>query len=94
MSFVSIIYSDGPEKLITAAVGSTRQNGLRILTDEAGKDVAKETLSLLPDEPVDFNGGTISLASEVMLSTILGLANHPLSPAAPRGRQAPCNRRG
>jgi GWxTD domain-containing protein len=72
-------YSDGPEKLITAAVGSTRQNGLRILTDEAGKDVAKETLSLLPDEPVDFNGGTISLASEVMLATILDLANNPLS---------------
>jgi GWxTD domain-containing protein len=74
-------YSDGPEKLITAVVGPTRQNALNILAQDAGKDVARETLSLLPDEPVDFNSGTISLASDVMLATIQDLANNPISKA-------------
>ena len=72
-------YSDGPEKLITAVVGPTRQDALKILSDDAGKDVARETLSLLPDEPVDFTSGTISLASDVMLGIIHDLPNNPLS---------------
>jgi GWxTD domain-containing protein len=72
-------YSDGPERLITAVAGATRQNALKILSDDAGKDVARETLSLLPDEPVDFNSGTVSLASDVMLGTINDLPNNPLS---------------
>ena len=72
-------YSDGPEKLITAVIGPTRQDALKILADDAGKDVARETLSLLPDDPVDFNSGTISLASDVMLGTIHDLPNNPLS---------------
>jgi hypothetical protein len=80
-------YSDGPEKLITAVVGPTRQNALNILAQDAGKDVARETLSLLPDEPVDFNSGTISLASDVMLSTIQDLANNPLSKAELENRR-------
>lgn len=72
-------YSDGPERLITAAVGPSRQAALKILADDAGKDVARETLSLLPDEPVDFSGGAIGLASDVMLATIHDLPNNPLS---------------
>ncbi len=72
-------YSDGPEKLITAVVGPSRSNALNIIAQDAGKDVARETLSLLPDEPVDFQGGQISLQSDVMLSTIRDLANNPIS---------------
>jgi GWxTD domain-containing protein len=71
--------SDGPEKLITAAAGPSRQDALTILTQDAGKDVARETLSLIPDEPVDFNSGEVSLASDVMLGTIHDLANNPLT---------------
>jgi len=74
-------YSDGPEKLITAVSGPSRQEALKILAQDAGKDVARETLSLLPDEPVDFNSGTVSLASDVMLATIHDLANNPISKA-------------
>ena len=74
-------YSDGPEKLITAAAGPSRQNALSILSQDAGRDVARETLSLIPDEPVDFSGGTTSLASDVMLATIQNLANDPISKA-------------
>ena len=72
-------YSDGPEKLINSAAGPTRQEALKILAQDAGKDVARETLSLVPDEPVDFDNGTPSLASEVMLGTIHDLANNPLT---------------
>lgn len=72
-------YSDGPEKLINSVAGPSRQDALSILTQDAGKDVARETLSLIPDEPIDFNSGTISLASDVMLATIHDLANNPIS---------------
>ena len=71
-------FSDGPEKLITAVAGPTRQNALNILSHDAGKDVARVTLSLLPDEPVDFTSGTVSLQSDVMLSTIRNLPNNPI----------------
>ena len=71
-------FSDGPEKLITAVAGPTRQNALSILSHDAGKDVARVTLSLLPDEPVDFTSGTVSLQSDVMLSTIRNLSNNPI----------------
>ena len=72
-------YNDGPEKLITAVAGPARAESLKIIAQDAGKDVARETLSLLPDEPVDFNGGTVSLQSDVMLATIRNLANNPIS---------------
>jgi GWxTD domain-containing protein len=71
-------FSDGPEKLITAVAGPTRQNALTILSQDAGRDVARVTLSLLPDEPVDFTSGTVSLQSDVMLSTIRNLPNNPI----------------
>lgn len=74
-------YSDGPEKLITTSVGPDRMQALNTISQDAGRDVARETLSLLPDEPVDFNSGTISLASDVMLATIQDLANNPMSKA-------------
>jgi len=80
-------YSDGPEKLITAVSGPTRQDAFKILAQDAGKDVARETLSLLPDEPVDFNAGTIGLASDVMLATIQDLANNPMSKAELENRR-------
>ena len=73
--------SDGPEKLITAQVGPTRMDALKILSDDAGRDVARETLSLIPDEPVDMQNGTVSLGSDVMLGTIKNLANNPISQA-------------
>jgi len=72
-------YSDGPEKLITAVAGPSRANALNILSQDAGRDVARVTLSLLPDEPVDFQSGTVSLQSDVMLATIRNLANNPIS---------------
>lgn len=70
-------YSDGPERLIMGVVGPTRQQALKILTEEAGREVARVSLSLLPDEPVDFDEGMVSLQSDVMLATIRNFANNP-----------------
>jgi GWxTD domain-containing protein len=72
-------YGDGPEKLITAVVGPSRGEALKILSQDAGRDVARVTLSLLPDEPVDINTGEVSLQSDVMLNTIRNLANNPIA---------------
>jgi len=79
--------SDGPEKLITAQVAPTRMGALKIISDDAGRDVARETLSLIPDEPVDMESGTVSLGSDVMLGTIKNLANSPISQAQLEARR-------
>jgi len=44
-----------------------------------GREVARTTLSLLPDAPVDMQNATASLESDVMLGIIKNLANHPLT---------------
>ena len=80
-------YGDGPEKLITAVVGPSRSEALRILSQDAGRDVARQTLSLLPDEPVDMNTGEVSLQSDVMLNTIRNLANNPIAKAELQNRR-------
>jgi GWxTD domain-containing protein len=80
-------YGDGPEKLITAVVGPSRSDALRILSQDAGRDVARVTLSLLPDEPVDINTGEVSLQSDVMLNTIRNLANNPISKSEMQNRR-------
>jgi GWxTD domain-containing protein len=80
-------YNDGPEKLITAEVDPSRSDALKVLSDDAGRDVARESLSLLTDEPVDLNSGTVSLQSDVMLATIRNLANNPISQRALEARR-------
>ena len=72
-------YGDGPEKLIQAIVGPTRQQALQAIEQDGGRELARVSLSLLPDEPVDWQGGTISLQSDVMLATIRNLANNPFT---------------
>ncbi len=72
-------YGDGPEKLINSVAGPQRAEALKIISNDAGADVARVTMSLIPDEPVDMEGGQISLQSDVMLATIRNLANNPLS---------------
>ena len=39
--------------------------------------MGRTVLSLLPDEPVDWDTASSSLMSDVILSTIKGLANNP-----------------
>ncbi len=80
-------YGDGPEKLITAVVGPSRGEALKILSQDAGRDVARVTLSLLPDEPVDIDSGEVSLQSDVMLNTIRNLANNPIAQSELQNRR-------
>lgn len=72
-------YFDGPEKLITTLRAvNDRVKALGVVEDSVGLEVARVTLSLIPDEPIDLQGATSSLQSDVLLSTIRNLANHPL----------------
>ena len=71
-------YMDGPEKLVTTDPGS-RSDSLKVIDQQAGREVARTALSLLPDEPVDLDTAQSSLQSDVMLGTIRNLANNPLN---------------
>src|SRR6266850_658849 len=71
-------YTDGPDKLTTgvAAINS-RSAALRMIHNSAGPEVARISLSLLPDEPVDETTGIVSLQSDILLNSIKNLANLP-----------------
>jgi GWxTD domain-containing protein len=71
-------YLDGPDKLVTGveAINSTPA-ALHLIMDSVGSEVAKISLSLLPDEPVDLSDPRPSLQSDILLQKIKGLANLP-----------------
>ncbi|HWR35605.1 MAG TPA: GWxTD domain-containing protein [Clostridia bacterium] len=70
-------YMDGPQKLVTTDSGS-RSEAFKVIDQDAGREVARTTLSLLPDEPVDIDTAVSSLQSDMLLSNIKGLPNLPL----------------
>jgi GWxTD domain-containing protein len=73
-------YIDGPDKLVTGVEAiNSPSNALRLISSSAGPEVARISLSLLPDEPVDLNSGQRSLESDILLGRIKGLPNLPES---------------
>lgn len=83
-------FMDGPDKLVTGASGNSENNRVgswQIIDHDAGREVSRTTLSLLPDEPVDYQTATSSMASDMMLNNIRGLANHPLNKEILRQRR-------
>ena len=69
-------YTDGPDKLVTNTESiNSPTAALRVIQDSAGPEVARTSLSLLPDEPVDLTNARASLQSDILLSTIKNLAN-------------------
>ena len=73
-------YQDGPSRLVTGLEGKNDQrNNLDIIKRSLGNEVARTTISLLPTEPVDLNDYSPSMQSDVLLSTIKGLADNPLT---------------
>jgi GWxTD domain-containing protein len=73
-------YQDGPSRLVTGLEGKNDQkNNLDIIKRSLGSEVARTTISLIPTEPVDLNDYTPSMQSDVLLSTIKGLADNPLT---------------
>ncbi len=73
-------YFDGPDKLVTSVNAvNDRRRALDLIDRELGREVARTTLSLIPSEPVDMDGATSSMDSDLMLSVFKTLANHPLT---------------
>src|SRR2546430_1745282 len=71
-------YTDGPDKLATGVEAiNSRSAALRMIRNSAGPEVARISLSLLPEEPVDETTGIVSLQSDVLLNSIKNLANLP-----------------
>jgi GWxTD domain-containing protein len=71
---------DGPARL--CSTGETRNDSvmaLSILRKAFGDEVAKTTITLLPNEHVDLNSFDPGLDSESLLSTINGLPDNPVT---------------
>jgi len=73
-------YQDGPSRLVTGLEGkNVQKNNLDIIKRSLGDEVARTTISLIPSEPVDLSDYTPSMQSDVLLSTIKGLPDNPLT---------------
>jgi len=71
-------YTDGPDKLATGVEAiNSRAAALKMIRDSAGPEVARISLTLLPDEPVDEATGITSLESDILLNSIKNLPNMP-----------------
>lgn len=71
-------YLDGPDKLVTGVEAiNSPSAALKLISDSAGSEVARISLSLLVDEPVDMRNPQPSLESDILLQKIKGLANLP-----------------
>ena len=71
-------YNDGPDKLTTGVEAINDPiAGLSIINDSVGAELARISLSLIVGEPVDTTNPRPSLASDVMISEIKGLAEMP-----------------
>jgi len=81
-------FMDGPEKLVTGPTEGDRVSSWKEIDRDAGREVAHTVLTLLPDEPVDYQTATASMASDMLLNNIRGLANHPLNKDMLRERSA------
>ncbi|HST10465.1 MAG TPA: GWxTD domain-containing protein [Terriglobales bacterium] len=82
-------YMDGPNKLVTGIQAEQgRVQSVLQIDHLLGREVARTTLSLLPDEPVNLNDANSTLLSDLMLGTIHDLANHPFTVEALKLRQA------
>jgi GWxTD domain-containing protein len=78
-------YFNGPQALITEH-GMTDVDAIQMIHRDLGEEVARASLTLLPDEPVDFQSPRPSLQSDVVMSVIQDLANSPANVDALRRR--------
>lgn len=71
-------YGDRPDKLIASTNAiNNQQMAIKIIKEDLGSEVARLSLSLLPDEPVDSQDAYPSLQSDVLLSNIRNYRNLP-----------------
>jgi len=73
-------YQDGPVRLTSTLEDlNDQKRAIKTIRNSLGDEVAKTALSLIPSEPVSFDDYTPSLTSDMMLGTIEGLADNPLT---------------
>jgi len=73
-------YMDGPSKLATSVLTvNDNLHSFQAIDKALGREVARTTLSLIPDSPVDMQNATVSMESDVMLGILMNLANHPIT---------------
>jgi len=73
-------YQDGPVRLVTTLENMNDQKkSIEIIRKSMGDEIARTTLSLIPNEPVNLAEYSPSLTSDVMLSNIRGLADNPIT---------------
>ncbi|MGB6975814.1 MAG: GWxTD domain-containing protein [Terracidiphilus sp.] len=71
---------DGPARLVsTLEAMNDQKRSLEILRKSLGDEVAKTSLSLLPDESVNLDEYEPTMSSDLLLSTIAGLPDNPLT---------------
>jgi len=76
-------YMDGPSKIATSVLTvNDNIHSFQTIDKALGREVARTTLSLIPDAPVDMQNATVSMESDVMLGILKNLANHPLTKQA------------
>jgi GWxTD domain-containing protein len=72
-------YLDGPARLTTGLEDlNDQKRSLESIRKSLGDEVARLAVSLIPTEPVDLDNYSLSMQSDVLLSTIKGLADNPL----------------
>ena len=70
-------YEDGPARLTTGLEDLNDQTrALQSIRKSLGDEVARDTVSLLPTEPVDLDTFSPSMQSDSLLATIRGLADN------------------
>ena len=75
-------YFDGPDKLTTGVEAqNSRTQGLHMIQESVGGELARISLSLIPGEPVDVTTGVSSLTSDTMLTMLKSLADQPANRA-------------
>lgn len=74
---------DGPVRLVSSLEAMNDQKkSLEILRKSLGDEVAKTSLSLLPDESVNLDDYEPTMSSDLLLSEIAGLPDNPLTQEA------------
>lgn len=73
-------YQDGPARLVsTLEAMNDQKRSLETLRKSLGDEVARTALSLIPGETVDLDSYEPSLSSDLLLGTIAGLPDNPLT---------------
>ena len=80
-------YFDGPQELVTER-GVNNTSAVQMIYRDLGQEVARLSLSLLPDEPVDTSNPYPSMQSDILMSQLHDWANSSYNVASLQHRAA------